>query len=87
MTLCSRQQPVLPQKVSNKDTTRNLFTLTTESGDGTYIVGDHHKSCPSQILLGSLAEPLLDIHLAEAAGHDVSRQSEPVVVASVNIFD
>ena len=77
----------LPEKVTNKNTTGNLFTLAAEPSDGADVVSDHHERGPGEVLLGSLAGPLLDVHLSEAAGHDVSRQPEPVVVPAVNILD
>ena len=76
----------LPEEVPNEDTSLYLFALAAETCDGADIIGDHHESCPSQILLGCLTGSLLNVHLAEAAGHDVSRQAESVVVTTVNIF-
>ena len=76
----------LPEEVSNEDTPLDLFALTAEPGDGPDIIRDHHERRPGQILLGCLTGSVLDVHLTETAGHDVSRQTESVVVTSVDIL-
>ena len=76
----------LPEEVPNEDTSLYLLTLTAESCDGANIIGYHHERGPGQVFLSCLTGSLLDVHLTEAAGHDVSRQTEPVVVPSVDIF-
>ena len=77
----------VPEEVSNKDTSLYLLALTAEACYGANVICDHHQRSSCQVLLGCLTGSLLDVHLSEAAGHDVSRQPEPVVVPAVNILD
>ena len=75
-----------PQKIPHEHTSLDVLALAAEPRDGANVVCDHHEGGPGQVLLGRLPRPLTNVHLAEAAGHDVTREVEPVIISSVNVL-
>ena len=75
-----------PQKVSHEDASLDVLALAAEPGNGADVVGDHHKRGAGEVLLARLPRTLADVHLPEAAGHDVPGQAEPVVVPAVDVL-